>query len=179
MRIILLVGLLLCAACSYLNPTTLTQLSRLSPLTADPAGFEVYVTLPDNTELAPGGALLDLHATRSDTGETLAETIVLAQKRTDSGLVWTVPKKDLPRLRAAQEDARTWESEAPDATSGSLSVALKPCFIGRTPELDETFSIALRLSPDGPIRPFLRNVPLSKILEKSSDLSPDSDACNG
>lgn len=174
MRVFPLVCLLICTACSYLNPATLARMAAMSPMTADPEGIEVVVSLPEGVEMADGAAFMHVRAERSDTGQVIEEHIDLERTLSGTNVIWRIKQKDLDRLRRAQKTVGAWESEVPDASSGSFSVGVRQCFSGRLPAPEEEFSIALRTEKDGPLRSLMTNVPFSRLYEevgKSEELS--------
>ncbi|QDC08287.1 hypothetical protein FHY55_03085 [Oceanicola sp. D3] len=111
------------AACTTLNPVTAARLSRLDPLTADPAAIAARLRLPEGLAIQPGGAVLSISAIRKDTGERLAETFELEP----SGTLWRLSEPDIATMREAQDRAARWKREAPDQSSGALSLSLTGC----------------------------------------------------
>ena len=151
-----LVPALALGACANLVPTTVARLAALSPLNADPEGFEVALDLPDGAGVMPGSAVLTIEASRSGTGEGFEESYVLEGVPGDPP-VWRIARADLPALRAAQARALAWEMEDPIASSGALGVFLVPCREGDGPGQDAVLSILLRSEVGGPFRPLVRD----------------------
>lgn len=148
------------AGCGSVVPSTVARLAGLSPLDADPAGFEVGLVLPDGVGIMPNSATLGFEARRSDTGESRSETFVL--ERIDGDVPrWRVAREDLPAMRAFQAQAGAWEAEDPVASSGSISAWLMPCTQGDGPAPDADVSILLRLGEGAPLLPLVRNAPLA------------------
>ena len=162
-----LILLTLLAGCSSLVPSTVAQLAGLSPLTADPAGFEVALDLPPGIDVVPDSALLVLAASQSETGAAFEAPFVL-QRRDGPVQLWRVNPDDLDELRTLQARAAEWEAEDPDASSGSLSVGLEPCRIGDGPAPDAAVSISLRVQPGGPLLPLVRNAPISDFADDAT-----------
>lgn len=162
--------------CSNLVPSSLLTLRGLSPLEADPAGFVIKLDLPDGVEVAPGSAQLALLAERSDTGQALADTFVLAETQIEEEKLYRVADQDLAELRDLQARINAWETENADATTGSLSVSLTGCAVMAGPADDATVSVALRLEENQPFLPLLDKAPLKAILAKADaeDLQPCS-----
>ena len=148
------------AGCGSVVPSTVARLAGLSPLEADPAGFEVGLVLPEGVGVMPDTAVLELEARQSETGETLAEDIVLERIEGDVPL-WRVAEADLAAIRAFQEQARAWEDADPEASSGAISVGIGPCIRGAGPAPNAVISVLLRTSQDAPLLPLVRNAPLS------------------
>ena len=164
MRPLPLTALALLCACSSVDPRALARLAALDPLAADPAQIAVRLSLPEGLRVPPGGAVLTLASSRSDTGQALDGRFVLAQ----AGGVWRVAPQDLAALRDAQARARAWELEAPRAHSGSLSVSLTGCLSGDGPAPDAP--VAAEISTDGGANfvPLLRGVRAAEILRASA-----------
>ena len=148
---------LLLAGCASVDPVTLVRLSALDPLTADPAGFEVALALPEGLGIAR--ADLRLEAVRG--GESAAGSYPL-EEVPGAPPVWRVRPEALARLRADQARIAAWEAEDPEATSGSLSVDIGPCRIGAGPAPEATVDISIRVAPGGPMMPLVRGGPISE-----------------
>lgn len=151
-------------ACATLNPVTALRLSRLDPLTADPAAIAARLTLPDGLGVRPGSAVLTLSASRQDTGEAFQHAYSLEE----GGTVWRLSPTDIRSLRAAQAEAARWRAEAPDESSGALSLSLGGCAIGAGPDPEATVSADLSL--DGGVRyaPLIRGLSLADIAGAAS-----------
>lgn len=161
MRTFILSALLL-SACTSIVPSTALRLHALSPMEADPAGFAVAMTLPEGLEIEPDSVRLTLNATRTDTGEIRDAAFVL-DRLASAGAVYRVAPDDLEALRAFQANMGRLKAEHGDAARGSLSVTLSPCTIGDGPADDARANVSIRIDPDGPFLPLIRNGPISDI----------------
>ncbi|MCR9089326.1 MAG: hypothetical protein NXH97_21615 [Rhodobacteraceae bacterium] len=143
-------------------------MSTLSPVTADPGAIAVALMLPDGAGVQPGGAQLFLGARRTDTGAETGLSVALA-RRSDGevGEVFEIAPGDRAAFRAEQARIAAWQAEAPDATKGTLSMAVAPCRVGTGPAPRARSSVAIRFAPDEPFSPLLRDVPLSRIANES------------
>ncbi|MEM9343046.1 MAG: hypothetical protein AAGA87_08380 [Pseudomonadota bacterium] len=148
---------LLLSGCSSIVPGTVARLATYDPLTADPAGFAVVVDLPEGLGLTTEN-WLSLTAARGD--ETVGDRFRLVR----DGEVWRIDPARLDALRALQAQAREWESEDPDGTSGSLGVSVEGCRVGDGPAEDATLTVHLRTEANAPLRPLLRNASVEDIL---------------
>lgn len=155
--------------CGTLVPTTVARLAGVSPLNADPAGFEVALDLPQGVGVRPGSAILGFEAARSDTGEAFAQEFQL-EMSPGTPPTWRFAEADLAAIRQFQAQARAWESDAPAASSGSISVGLGPCLIGDGPAAEAVISSALRIQQGGPFLPLMRNVALLQFAD-AADIS--------
>ncbi len=182
----LLPFLLLTSACTSLVPSTLLQLSKLSPVTSDPGGFAVLLALPEGLDILPDSAKILLTAERSDTGAASAGTYTLQRlplAGRPAGLVaaedavltsYRVNPADLDDFRAQQATIRAWEAENDAATSGAFRVTLEGCRIGAGPEETDKGSVYLRIEPDGNFLPLVRNAAIRNLLDAQdiADLAP-------
>lgn len=154
--------------CSSLVPSSLVALRGLSPLEADPEGFVVGLDLPDEVRVVPGSARLTLRADRTDIAEERAGSFVLQESVSEGASFYRVAPEDLEALRTLQSEINAWETVAPDATSGSLSVSLTTCReVADVPD-DATVSVDLQLDVGGPFVPLLRDAPLTAILDAAA-----------
>ena len=147
----------LLTACGAVSLGTLTRLSALSPLTADPADMAVAVDLPEGVGIRPGSARLTFEVTRG--AESVSRVMVLAGAP-ETGL--SVAPEDLAPLAEAQALARDWKAVDPDGTSGILSLTFDPCRDGDL-AAEATVSAAIRLEEDGPFLPLLRGVSVAEV----------------
>ena len=170
MRLPILSTLLL-SACTSLVPSTVMRLNNVSPLTADPAGFAVNLTLPDGIDVTPDTAQLIFGVTRSDIDQKQSGTFTLERE----GTIFRIPPADVPALRALQKTAQDWGDQNEDATSGSLGINLTPCKRGAGPGANAQVSVALRLQEGGAFLPLVRNGPLSAVA--TVDQIRDMGAC--
>ncbi|SIO15318.1 hypothetical protein [Vannielia litorea] len=145
--------------CTTLDPVTAARLSRLDPLTADPAALVARLHLPEGLAVAPGGAVLRLSARREDTGEALDEAYVLERR----GAAWRLSAVDAAALRSVQHRIAGWKAEAPEASGGALSLSLTGCATGAGP--NPKGEVAADLSLDGGTRfmPLLRGLTVAEI----------------
>jgi len=173
MRFLSVSALLLTAGCLSVNPATLAKVATLSPLTADPAVMGVEIDLPEGLVVKENTAIITFFSKRSDTGQALSEDFIL---EVVNGNQYRFALSDLDRLRDVQSTVRGWETEAPRANSGGLSVRVGPCLVGDGPAPNARGSLRVRLDESGNFYPLITNGPLSKVLG-ADDLSKIP-ACN-
>lgn len=152
MRILPVLMLALSGCASVVLPTA-ARLSGIDPLTAEPSDFEVVARLSPGLDIAPGGAVFTLSATRGD-GETLEESVVLARE----GDAFRIGDADLPRVRAFQSRVLDWKATEAGAR-GSMRMDVTGCQSGPIAG-DAAVSVDIRLTDGGPFLPLLRPVPL-------------------
>lgn len=157
LRLFLLLAL---CGCATVNPVTLARLGALDPLTADPSAFAARLSLPEGLVVVPGGAVLTLSANRADTGETVTGRFELVR----NGDVWRLSDPDTARLRALQSQIRGWKSQAPDASSGALTISLTGCATGTGPDPDAAVSADLSLDGGASFAPLLRGLTAGEII---------------
>lgn len=160
----LLVAFTVLAGCTALVPSTAVRLNALSPVTADPAAIALALRLPAGVGVQPGGATLFLGARRTDTGAETGLTVALA-RRSDAelGETFQIAPEDRARFRAEQARIAAWQTEAPEATEGTLSLGVSPCREEAGPAPSARGSVSVRFAPDAPFRPLLRDAPLSRL----------------
>lgn len=168
LRLVFLLPLL--AACSAVSLSTTALLSRQNPLEVDPAGYRIIAYLPEGLDIAPGGAALELTARH---GAATAEGRFALQRtgRADGGSDWAVAPADLPALRRLQAQARLWEERDPDATTGQMSIHLRPCNRGAGPAPSDRLHVNIVTQPGGPELPLLHPVSVArfdKTLQKAA-----------
>lgn len=153
------------AGCSSVVAPTAARLGLMNPMTADPAGFAVRVTLPPKAGVVPNSAMLSLQSKRTDTAQSLEGVYILQERPTlDGARVFRIAPSDLDALRNTQQTAMKWESEAPRAHSGSLSVGIQGCIIGDGPAPDELINVDLQVKKDGRFMPLIRNAKWQEVL---------------
>lgn len=150
------------AGCSYFDPASVAGFDDTSPLTLDPAGLSVAVTLPDGVQLAPGSVTMTLSA-KSASGRSTEESVTLDQLSQGNRQRWRVPPDRVDAWRATQARILAWDAE--DDIDGNFSLAVTPCFLGRAPEPNERFSTYLRSRADGPDQVMIRSAPFSLLYE--------------
>jgi hypothetical protein len=172
----MLIGFIL-QACGAVVLPTLAMLNGMSPLTADPAGFEVAVAMPEGADVPDGAATFTLEMTRSDTGEAFDRDFVLQRRAAADGrILFRVNPADLDELRTLQARAVAWEAEDPDAASGSISVGVTACAKGDGPAEDARFSVSIRTQVDGAFMPLIRDTLVSEVIEEVETLNDTSGA---
>jgi len=158
-----LLALIALSACGTVVPQTADQLSRMSPLTADPADIAVALDIPAAYDITEATLVLD--ASRSDTGETQSGTFRLARTdAADGRIFYAIAGPDLDRIRALQQTIAVWETETPEASSGSLSVFAQPCRRDPGSDAGGGISVFIRLDSDGTFQPLVRKAPVTAIL---------------
>ncbi|MBV2358992.1 hypothetical protein KUH32_04325 [Thalassococcus sp. CAU 1522] len=159
-RILLILALAL-QGCTAIDAVTAARLGTTDPLSADPAVYRVIAHLPEGLEIIPGSARLVLVATRD--GQTAGGEFVLDRQTSGRQSAFSVADRDLPALRAAQAAARTWETEDPQGTSGSLSLSFGLCTVDGGPDMDVPVSAEIAIDGGTP-RPLLRPTPVRRYL---------------
>lgn len=172
------IAVLALSACGYVDMSTAARLGSMSPLTADPADFTIYLDIPEGVELPAGSAKLGFGGTRSDTGERLsAEYVLDARQLPDGTRVYRIAEADLAPMRMLQAEMRQWKAEVGRAASGTLSVAMTPCLSGDTLDPDAPVNVDLALEDGGTPMPLIKDLPISEFLEQteSGNFLPCSD----
>lgn len=163
-----LTGFLALAACAAPDPWAGT-----SPLRADPAGLLAAVDLPPGLVIAQDGARLAMEGTRTDTGDRVSEMFLMEPVLVADRTAYRVAEADLDRVRQLQAQLDAWETDAPDATEGSIRVSIAACRAGAGPSEDARVTVWLRTDADAPLAPVARNVSVSDGLE----VLPPGEAC--
>lgn len=173
----LALSVLLVTACGAIVPQTASRLAGISPVEADPAGFEVALAIPQGLDIRPNGARMTLRAERAGSGEISEATYVLARfGGPDAGVglepeaggqivTYRVAEADLAPLRVQQALIRAWEAENDAETAGSLSVSIDPCGVGDGPSLTAEGSVFLRTEMGGEFLPVVRKGPITAIMD--------------
>lgn len=160
------VGLMV-QGCGNVVLPTIATLNAVSPLEADPAGFEIAADMPEGTDVQTGGVLMMFDMARSDTGETVSKTYILQRRiSTDGRVLFRVHPDDLASVRAFQTMAAEWKSTASQEASGSIRMSVTACQTGVEISPDATFSVSIRTVEDGPFLPLLRDVSIAEALNK-------------
>ncbi|MCY4336181.1 MAG: hypothetical protein OXC60_16095, partial [Litoreibacter sp.] len=147
-----------------LSLTLLSRLNAVSPLEADPADIAVALRLPAGIGIQSGSAILSLSAERADTGARSTAAYTLAsQVAADGSRIYAVAQSDWDAFRAQQAMINGWESEAPDDTNGSLSVALGGCRTATAVAPDATLDISIRTEEGGSFLPLVRQAKLARV----------------
>ena len=161
MRILSL--LLLLGACGSVSLSTIVELSRLNPLTADPSAFVAAVVLPNAYDLPARSAVLGF-TWESDT-ETLGGEFAMQRHGTFEGsnielapdqhvLFFDLAPADAATFRQAQQDISQRKAAGIDG-EGSFSVFVAPC----AAETDAALLIStyLRIEDDAPFLLLLKD----------------------
>ncbi len=171
-----MLALPLAMSCSKVVMTTAAILGATSPMDADPQGFEVAVTLPSATGVQNDGAHFIVGMENAQLDESFERTFILQQSETRDGkILFRVNPDDLDELRALQAKAKAWEMADPVASSGSISVFVSPCAIGDGPNLDDTFSVAMRTQVDGAFLPLIRGASIEDVVNALESENPQED----
>ena len=166
LRTLTLIAGLALPGCGSVVLPTVAALNAVSPLTADPAGFEVAAALPAGADVPVGGAIFTISMSREDTGEAIKQDFTLQRRQSADGrILFRVHPDDLDALRSLQTKARSWEDENPVGASGSFGISVSACQTSDMLDLDSTFSVSIRTLQDGPFLPLLRNVRIADALE--------------
>ncbi len=165
--------LLLLGACGSVSLSTIVQLSRLDPLTADPSGFVAAVVLPQELDIPEGGATLGFTWVSAD--ETLGGDFPLRRHMAlDSGpiphtpdqqvLFFDLAPEDAAAIRQAQQEI-TARKAAGVAGEGTFSVFAAPCARGLPGQA--LISTYLRVEDGGAFLPLLQDYDIrQKITEE-------------
>ena len=170
--------ILLCAAgltaCTSVAPSTILQLRQLSPLEADPAGFVIFMDLPDGIGIIEDSAVLTFGAVREDRDEGVEDTFVLERGRAGEAETFRIAEEDLDRIRELQRQISAWKAEDGDGTTGSLSIGIGGCRIGDGPEPRARLAVSMTLEEDGPVLPLIRPTAVRRALDvlEIEDLPP-------
>ena len=159
------------SACGSVHPLTAARLSRLDPLTADPAAIAARISLPEGLAISPGGAVLEIGARRKDTGESLSGRYALRRK----GDTWALAPADAAALRTLQAEVLAWKAE--DAGEGHLSLHLTGCRTGAGPAQDAPISADLSLDGGASFLPLLRGLEVSDLQRAAGPRQPKLPAC--
>jgi hypothetical protein len=157
------------ASCASVVPMTAARLAATDPLTADPAGIELAVILPEGLSVNPGSARLEFGAERGS--ESLKGSFVLQDRPMTSGL--DMPKgatarrfgltaEDAEKLRALQARIALWKQNG--TARGTLGLGIGACLTGDGPAPDATGSVLVRLEPGARFLPLIDDGRLSDIL---------------
>ncbi len=169
-----LLSLSLLASCTDVPLATQAALGEVDPLSADPAGFVLFLSLPPGIGLRESSGVMTLTAERSDTearidGSYRLEAIAMGP---EGMLAFRVAPGDLERLRADQATAAAWETEVPELSSGALSISAAGCLTGAPVPEDARVSARLRIAEGGPTLPVLRDAPLRRLLGEEMPQDP-------
>jgi hypothetical protein len=155
-------------------------LDDLDPMTADPAGFEIALELPEQLGLIENGAQLEFAATRGTTGETLGgEYTLLEHTLADGRTIYRIPQNGIEDIRALQQNAATWDAtDDTEAGDNELSVGVQVDFCRKTEDVlaeDLRFSVFIRLAKNAPLLPLVRNGRVTEVVE--TDALNELDIC--
>lgn len=164
-------------ACGSVVMSTAAVLGMTSPLAADPAGFEIAITIPDGVDVPPNGAKFGVTNQNTVHDIDIANDYVLQRRETTDGLtLFRVNPADLEELREFQAKAKAWETENPSANSGSFSVGVEFCVIGDGPSETDLFDVSIRTEPDGPFMPLIRGAAVKDAIALIEDEGVQMDA---
>ncbi|MCF2871683.1 hypothetical protein L0664_11455 [Octadecabacter sp. G9-8] len=151
--------------CTSLVMSTVVALDDLDPMTADPAGFEVALDIPDPLGLVKNSTEFQFTATRGETGDVSGGEYTLLETTTPDGhRVYRIPQNAVEDIRAIQKDAATWQATGDNALS--VGVNLDFCRTTQDPLPDDLrFSIFIRLAQDAPLLPLVRNSRVTEVIE--------------
>lgn len=156
--------LLLLGACGSLNLSTLIELSRLDPLTANPDGFVAAIALPEALDVPAGGATLGFYWASG--GETIGGTYTL-RRQAGVGpvpadgqhvLVFDLTAADAASIRQTQQQIIALKAEGV-AGEGTFSVYAAPC--AHSELAAPRLSTYIQVEADGSFLPLLRDYDIS------------------
>jgi hypothetical protein len=165
MRISVISALCALAACGAVDPW-----AGRSPLETDPAGLRAAVALPEGVDVPAGGARLTIEASRRDLGETLGGEFALVRMSDGTRDVFRVADADVDEARALQARIRSWETTAPDETTGSITVSLAACRVGDGPAEDAVMTVWISPGPGLPLIPLARDMPIGDALDRGRSM---------
>jgi len=150
-------------ACGSLNLSTLVQLSRLSPLTANPDGFVAAIVLPIEMDLPEDSATLGF--VWISESETIGGHFPLRRHAAFDGhgieprpeqqvLFFDLSPEDAAKIKQAQQEIIARKNMGVDG-QGSFSVLATPC--ARGVPAQPLISTYLRIEDGGPFLPLLRD----------------------
>lgn len=162
MRKTLLFPLVLCA-CGGIPLKSMVELSRLDPMTANPAGIAVAVDVSEGLRAAPGKTKLTLSAEGAG-GKSLEEVFVLRQTLDSASdvdrVIFALNTPDIDRMNATRRTIAGWKNEDPD-TRGSISINAEPCLVRPTDtESPLIFAVSMRIADDRPFVPVVSEADL-------------------
>lgn len=152
--VVMLCAALTCVGCSSVNPFAMARLAQLNPMTTDPADFAARLHLPDGLQIPPDGATLVVQAERSDIGAQREARYAFVS----DGEIWTLSDRDAADLRAVQTMVQAWKAEAPDATTGSITLQLTGCAVGAGPAPNAPVSADLSLDGGRSFVPLIKGL---------------------
>lgn len=164
MRKFLYVTPLFLLGCGSLNPLTLLELSRFSPLEADPADIAIRADLPPGLGVVPDSGRLVMEAANPARGWLAQESTPITMSGEDS-LVFEIAPQHQDGFRTVQARIREWEAADSAGTEGSLSATFTFCRENAGPAADSTLSVEIRTRAGGAFLPLMSNVPLSALPE--------------
>jgi len=158
----LLIIFLFLGACGAVNLSTLAQLSRLSPLTANPDGFVAAIVLPAELDIPASGATLGF--TWVSETETLGGNYALQRHGTFEGhsialrpgqqvLFFDLAPEDAAAIRKTQQEIIARKDRGIDGR-GSFSVFATPCANGTAAA--PLISTYLRIEEGGAFLPLVQ-----------------------
>jgi hypothetical protein len=173
--------LFLLGACGSVSLSTIAQLSRLNPLSADPSGFVAAVVLPNAYDLPENSATLGF--TWVSETETLGGEFAMRRHGAFAGgsielgpdqhvLFFDLAPADAAAIRQAQQDISQRKNSGVKG-EGSFSVFVAPCEAGADGAL--LISTYLRIEEGGPFLPLLRNLDIRQ--EMADGVLPKLPSC--
>lgn len=173
MRSILL-SLLVCG-CSFVDATTAYKLSKLDPLTADPAGFAVAIMVPEEIDIPPKETEFVFEWSEGDIH--LGGPFTLDRRVNPPMQNFTVPDGmvvyhyDLPatavdEIAQMQRDILISKSIGKDG-DGSLTITTGACLIDDVVIDNPQITVLLRIEQDGEFLPIMHDADLETLLSTS------------
>ena len=167
---------LLLSACQFLTPEALA-LRDFNPLLAEPEELEAGFLLTPGLALPDGGAELVATATRADTGDALTERFVLSQTTEDALTGLMIAEEDHARFASVQARILSWEEEAPNSTTGSVTISARLCETLPGAAQDARLSVWMSEGPGLPMIPMVENLPIAEFVPEDHILRNDDPAC--
>ena len=155
--------LLLLGACGSVSLSTLVQLSRISPLSAEPGGFTAAIVLPAELDLPEDGAQLGLVWVSNN--ETIGGDFPLRRREVVEGsgitaragqqvLYFDLTAENAAKIRQAQQEIIQRKDMGIEG-SGSFSIFATPC--ARGVPAAPIISTYLRIEAGGVFLPLIQD----------------------
>lgn len=155
-----LLGLL--SACQYVTSEA-AALRDFDPLSVPPETLRAGIVTPPGLRLPMGGAVLIVDVSRSDIDAEIRETFILMTTDSDAVSNLAIQPADYDRYRATQDQARAWQTAAPNGTSGSITVDVSLCETAPGSSENARISVVMAPGPNEPMVSMIENLPVSAV----------------
>ncbi len=171
-------GLVALAGCLTTPPSPMLELSRLSPLKADPGAIRLAARLPDPLQVRDGDIRLRISFDGGTDATRLVEeyaAIIVDAPAGTPGIapgsagertyVAALSGEDAESLRAVQRRIRDWRAGGMEG-EGQLAVSATACAAGPLPDGPIRLTTWMRTEPDAPFFVLTRGVDLRRQIER-------------